>query len=60
MDKILRPLSKQLMRRPRYLYAMPSHTYPQRLYTTGYTVPPVSRILKPIWNIWLTVYAVER
>ncbi|KAL3438939.1 Aldehyde/histidinol dehydrogenase [Aspergillus tetrazonus] len=41
MDKILRPLSKQLMRRPRYLYAMPSHTYPQRLYTTGYTVPPL-------------------
>ncbi|KAL4740677.1 Aldehyde/histidinol dehydrogenase [Aspergillus similis] len=42
MDKILRPLSKQLLRRrPRYLYAMPSHNYAQRLYTTGYTVPPL-------------------
>ncbi|KAL4754193.1 hypothetical protein BDW72DRAFT_166932 [Aspergillus terricola var. indicus] len=42
MDKILRPLSKQLLwRQPHYLYAMPSHKYAQRLYTTGYTVPPL-------------------
>ncbi|KAL4979690.1 Aldehyde/histidinol dehydrogenase [Aspergillus desertorum] len=42
MDKILRPLSRQLLRpRPRYPYAMPPHKHAQRLYTTGYTVPPL-------------------
>ncbi|KAL4986079.1 Aldehyde/histidinol dehydrogenase [Aspergillus falconensis] len=42
MDRILRPLSKQLLRpRLRYPYAMPSHNHAQRLYTTGYTIPPL-------------------
>ncbi|KAL6237391.1 hypothetical protein BDW75DRAFT_204040 [Aspergillus navahoensis] len=42
MDKIMRPLSKHLLRpRPRYPYTMPSHNHAQRLYTTGYTVPPL-------------------
>ncbi|KAL4910934.1 hypothetical protein BDW74DRAFT_142105 [Aspergillus multicolor] len=42
MDKIARSLSRQLLRsRPRYPFAMPSHNNAQRLYTTGYTVPPL-------------------
>ncbi|KAL4787394.1 Aldehyde/histidinol dehydrogenase [Aspergillus varians] len=42
MEKIMRPLSKHLLRpRLQYPYAMPSHNHAQRLYATGYTVPPL-------------------
>ncbi|KAL4954752.1 Aldehyde/histidinol dehydrogenase [Aspergillus filifer] len=42
MEKILRPLSRQLLRpRPRYPYTMPSNNLPKRLYATGYNVPPL-------------------
>ncbi|KAL2857147.1 Aldehyde/histidinol dehydrogenase [Aspergillus pseudoustus] len=42
MDKIIRPLTRQLLRpRPRYLYAMPSPDHAKRLYVTGHTIPPL-------------------
>ncbi|KAL2795644.1 Aldehyde/histidinol dehydrogenase [Aspergillus keveii] len=42
MDKIIRPLSRQLLRpRPRYPYAMPSSDHAKRLYVTGHTIPPL-------------------
>ncbi|KAL2864205.1 NAD-dependent succinate-semialdehyde dehydrogenase [Aspergillus lucknowensis] len=42
MERIVRPLSKQLLRsRPRYPFAMPSSDHAKRLYVTGHAVPPL-------------------
>ncbi|KAE8134297.1 Aldehyde/histidinol dehydrogenase [Aspergillus pseudotamarii] len=42
MDRLLRPVSRQLLRsRPRYPFTIPPPVYAKRLYSMGHTVPPL-------------------